>query len=191
MSNLIAFTAYQRVGKSTAAEYLAEKYKFQRINMKDALIAEMKEKFPDLLREICIEEGLYFVWGGICTVLDSHIDELFKLKPPIMRALMQNYGTEVRRGDNPNYWTEKWKIAYAKLHPANVVVDDVRFMEEYEAVKSMGGIIVRLTRPDILSGGTHESETEQDQIEADYTIECEQGNLQKLYTALDEICNTK
>lgn len=175
---IIGLVGFKQVGKSTAAKHL-EGRGFTRINMKDALVAEIKKNFPDLLNEY-IEA--YKAVGDILTV-----DDLFEIKPPFMRALMQNYGTEVRRGDNDSYWTDQWKDAVENCSNSHIVVDDVRFLNEAEAVKEQGGIIIRLTRPDIATGGTHASETEQLQIIADHIIECKAGEHGTLYNALDEI----
>jgi hypothetical protein len=175
--NLIALTGYKQSGKSTAAAYLAEKHGYCRHNFKDALVEEMKERLPDVLREL--------------TKLDHYplnIDTLFKTKPPLMRALMQNYGTEVRRGDKKTYWSDKWLITYTnKIYPQPTVVDDLRFLSERDALKSVGGTIIRIVRTDIASGGDHSSETEQDEIVADYTIKVGKGDHAALYQALDDI----
>lgn len=196
MSKIIAFTGYKQVGKTTASQYLIDNYGFVRHNFKDALVAEIKEKFPDLLRQIAKEsprERLLFKTGdveltngSIIPIDATHltVDELFTHKPPLMRALMQNYGTEVRRADDPYYWADQWdeNLPLNK----NVVVDDLRFFTEAKVLPEHA-IIIRLTRPDLSTGGDHSSETEQLQIEADYTIECEAGDFEKLYKELDEI----
>jgi len=171
MANIIGLVGFKQVGKSTAAKYLEDKYGFTRHNFKDAMVQEIKDNFPDLLKEL---EYYY----------NLTIDELFIQKPPLMRALMQNYGTDVRRKDNRNYWTQQW---VKNLDIGKTVVDDVRFLNEAEAVKLGGGIIIRLTRSDIETGGTHASETEQLEIVADHTIECNPGDHEALYRALDEI----
>lgn len=170
---IIGLIGFKQVGKSTAAKHL-EGRGFTRINMKDALVAELRKNFPDVLRELGVIYGLT-------------VDDLFEQKPPAMRALMQHYGTEVRRGDKDSYWTDQWEDAVQKSGTQHVVVDDVRFFNEAEAVRHQGGILIRLVRPDITSGGTHASETEQLQIVADHTIECEAGGHGKLYNALDDI----
>ena len=170
---IIGLIGFKQVGKSTAAKHL-EGRGFTRINMKDALVAELRKNFPDLLPKL----------GDIYNMT---VDELFEIKPPAMRALMQNYGTEVRRGDKGSYWTDQWELSAGNSENRNIVVDDVRFINEAEAVRHQGGILIRLTRPDITDGGTHASETEQLEIVADHTIECEAGGHGKLYNALDEI----
>ena len=100
---IIGFTGYKQSGKSTAAKYLEEKYNFTRINFKDALVQEIKDNFPDLLEEIClIYEEFSFPKEG--DGVDFGIENMFQTKPPLMRALLQNYGTEVRRKDDQHYW---------------------------------------------------------------------------------------
>lgn len=189
MSKIIGLIGFKQVGKSTADKYLEEKYGFVRHNMKDALVAEIKQNFPDLLKEITVE------YNDTATGPMRTVDDMFTIKPPLMRALLQNYGTEVRRGDDDNYWTNQWFKTISlncvtddgKSFYKKVVTDDVRFKNEAKAVKVVGGILIRLTRPDITTGGSHASETEQLEIEADYTIECQPGDHEHLYSELDRI----
>lgn len=176
---IIGLVGFKQVGKSTAAKHL-EGRGFVRHNFKDALVKEMKENFQETI------QAIYDTTGNVDLGWPHAADWLFEQKPPIFRALMQNYGTDVRRKQDSNYWVKQWANKLISLR-GHVVVDDVRFKNEAAAVKGQGGIIVRLTRPDILSGGDHISETEQLQIVADHTIECEQGSHGKLYNALDEI----
>ena len=167
---LVGLIGFKQVGKTTAASYLQDQYGFVRHNFKDALVAEMKDRFPDLLEEL---SSIYVMT----------IDELFSQKPPAMRALMQNYGTNVRRVDKDSYWTDKW---FSELPCGNVVVDDVRFINEADCIKEAGGVLIRLVRPDVLSGGNHVSETEQLDIVADHTIESLADDYISLYTELDK-----
>jgi len=170
---IIGITGFKQSGKSTAAKYLEDKYGFTRHNFKDALVQELKDNFPDLLAELEIHYNL-------------STPHLFIQKPPLMRALMINYGTEVRRKDDSNYWVGEW-ISRTITANYNLVADDVRFLNEAIAVRESGGIIIRLTRPDLLTGGDHVSETEQLQIVADHTIDCNPGDKEALYRALDKI----
>lgn len=176
---IIGLIGLKQVGKTTAADYLVEKYGFVKHNFKDALVAEMKENFPDLLSAIRDSEQRGNL-GHTVTV-----EELFQTKPPLMRALMQNYGTEVRRGDSDNYWIKKWRDTLPK--DANVVVDDVRFINEGNMVTTNGGVIVHLTRPDVVPTDGHSSETEHLQIKPDYSIECAMGEHELLKAELDYV----
>jgi len=179
---IIGLIGYMRSGKTTAAGFLETMHGFQRVSFKDALVAEMKENFPDLLNEIAVGNGYHQI-GGV--VPEPDIWELFKEKPPLMRALMQNYGTEVRRKDDPNYWIKRW-IEGSEI-PGDIVVDDVRFKNEAEAVRARGGVLIRVERTDITSGGDHASETQMDGVVADYTISAGPGELDEIYKKIDII----
>lgn len=184
MSKLIGLIGFKHVGKSTAAKYLEEHHGFVRHNMKDGLVAELKERFPDLLREILAKEQQDYEELDDFTVYPKDIDWLFQFKPTLMRALMVNYGTEVRRKDDSDYWVKTWVEA---LLAGNVVADDIRFLNEAQAIKNNGGILIRLVRSDIPTGGNHPSETEQLQITPDFTIQSEPGREDDVYKALDDI----
>ena len=180
---VIGLMGFKQSGKSTAAKYLEERYGFVRINFKTALVEEIKAKFPDLLKVLAC---FYFPDTGVDNVTPEMIDWLFEEKPAPMRALMQNYGTEVRRGDNPDYWVNQW-IASTMINKGKwIVADDVRFFNEAKAVKDNGGMLLRITRPDIQSGGGHTSETEAMHIQEDRQIEALPGGHDALYKQLDE-----
>lgn len=173
MTKIIGLTGYKQSGKSTAAKYIAENYGYVRVNFKDALVQEIKDNFPDLLEEM------------VNTHLIESVDDLFQQKPPLMRALMQNYGTEVRRNDDPKYWVKKW-IKEMQEHES-VVTDDVRFLNEAHAVTANGGKIIHIERTDITTGGNHLSETEQDMIVCHYNVTTEFNNLEDMYEQIDNI----
>lgn len=173
---LIAFVAPKQFGKSTACSILKDHWgeEVVQVNFKDALVTELKQNFPDLLKEIAAD---YYS----CTkeaVNKSDIDNLFQVKPPLLRTLMQNYGTEVRRKDNPEYWTLQWLKALP-LHK-HILVDDVRFINEAVMIKNTHGILIRLDRTDLISTDTHLSETEQQDIVCDYTITVGEGEFEEL-----------
>lgn len=170
---IIAFTGKMGVGKSTACKFFTDQPDCEKLGFKDALLREVDERMGPVLD---IASTLYNIPR----------EELFQKKPPLIRALLQNYGTEVRRRDDENYWAKQWKSkAYSELLRGNsVVVDDVRFLNEAEAVRELGGIIVRLTRPDITTTGSHQSELEMDAIVPDHVIETQPGDLAALKEAL-------
>lgn len=170
---IIGLCGFAQTGKTTVADYLNENYKFRKINFKDGLIKEMRERLPDVL-------------NNLAEIYDTDIDRLFKEKPPAMRALMQNYGTNVRRGDDNNYWVEKW-LTSARNTVGNIVTDDVRFTNEWEAIKNRGGILIRVERADIQSAGTHQSETEHLSFKEDFTIQAVAGEHHSVYAQLEAI----
>lgn len=192
---IIAFTGKKQTGKSTACKYLENNYNYALGNFKDGLVTELKQNFPDLLQAILDAENNYNKTTFI-------IDDLFQAKPPLVRTLMQNYGTQVRRNDDPNYWVRQWEnnlftgniltsIPPQKEKLSRVTVDDCRFQNEAEAIKNNGGVIIRLERTDMVHTDTHVSETEMDSIVPDYTIVCEGGDEEHLYRELDRILQVR
>jgi len=94
------------------------------------------------------------------------------------RKLLQDIGSAGRAYD-PWMWASKMPTDQP------IIIDDVRFINEVEAIKDVGGIIVRIIRPG-LSPMNHESETEQKYILADYTLINDQEleeELEALYNA--------
>lgn len=181
MGLILAFTGKKRHGKSTACEYIQEKYpNAVRVNFKDAMVREIMEKFPNMLRELCaLMEKIDYDGMNPWTP-----ERLFRDKPPVFRTFMQHYGTEVCRHYHDEYWVPKW-MKEALKHEI-VVVDDVRFANEAQAVKDLKGTVIRVVRDGYADDGDgHASEKEMDGIEADYTIVA--GNPEELYTKLDMV----
>ena len=88
------------------------------------------------------------------------------------REIMQKLGTEVGRNIHPDVWVKGTMLALEKENARNVVITDVRFLNEANAVKEAGGIILRVIRPGFGTDehNEHASETEMDGIEADYEV---------------------
>lgn len=164
---IIGLTGYIGTGKTTiAARHLVETYGFTPINFKDPLINEIKGKFPLLLT-------------AIATTLFPEYDPCISLnmiwqKPlhPLMRSLLQNYGSDVRRGDDERYWVRQHVSAVTNAYnkKLDIVTDDVRFLNEADSIRKFPhGYVVRLTRSGHESSG-HVSELEQHLIAVDHTI---------------------
>ena len=98
------------------------------------------------------------------------------------RALLQDLGMAARRHD-PYHW-----IAYVeKWHGRKeyVVYTDVRFQNEADYIRSKGGIIVRIVRPEIISGN-HESELKQCEVAADIEV-VNDGTIEGLHNKIRSI----
>jgi hypothetical protein len=89
------------------------------------------------------------------------------------RHAMQTLGTEWRETIDRNLWVDAWERDVRKMWERsdwNVVVDDMRFHHEADRVRSMNGVIVRITRPESAPNWTHSSEQGYLTIIPDYTI---------------------
>ena len=170
---MIAFTGLKGSAKTTAALYLEEQHGYKRINFKDSLIDELESNFPKLLDELSL---LYGIKKG----------ELFIEKPILVRRLIQEYGTDVRRKDDKNYWVKRWKEKVISSGYERIVVDDVRFLNEAEAVNDLGGTIIEIARDNIYDGDTHISETEMRMITPSVKI-FNDKDINSLYNKLEEL----
>lgn len=179
---IIGFTGKKRSGKSTASEYVMQLTGGTRINFKDALVEEITNLFPDLLNAI-IDTMDVVAYDG---VKQWDVKRLFEEKPPLVRRLMQNYGTNVCRGDDSFYWVKRWKEKVAETTGV-IIVDDVRFLNEARAVRDAGGIIIRIEREGLESEDTHQSEVEMDYIEDNFCISVKTGDFNTLYQELNKI----
>jgi len=159
---IIGFTGKSQCGKSIASNLLV-KNGFIRVGFKDALVQEVADRFLLVLKELNVSIKTKEWWHH-----------------PVVRALLKNYGTEVRRADDNNYWVNR-----LKLTSNNTVVDDVRFLNESHHIRKFGGIIVRLKRDGCL-GNTHASEAEQDDIVADVEID-NNGTIKELKEKINKL----
>lgn len=176
---IIAFTGKRGSGKSTCADYLVDHYGFLKVNFKDTLVEEVMLGFPDLLKILAK------------AYLRSDIRSLFDVKPyvPEIRALLQNYGTNIRRLDNKFYWVERWRERVSLFPDRNIVVDDVRFLNEANIVKQMGGEVIMVIRHGLVSNDLHPSEMEMDAIVPTHTWKAGDG-VNNLYKLVDEFIQT-
>lgn len=145
--SVIGVAGYARAGKDEVGKALARRgYAVTRFA--DELKKEVVARLPRTLRAAAAAEG----YPGV------DIDVLVReIKPPITRAILQEYGTEVRRADDVDYWVKKWKAHVLGLSAPACAVD-VRYSNEADAVRSVGGWIVRVERPGVGPLNDHASE---------------------------------
>lgn len=160
---VIALSGVAGSGKSTASAFLQFKgYKL--------------EKFAGPLKDMLRSIGLG----------EMEIEGQFKEKPnPLLgehtpRHAMQTLGTEWgRKCMGEDFWINLWR---SRASNGNVVVDDCRFANEAAAVRSLGGIVIRLEGRGGIEGG-HESER------LDFIVDAvvpNTGSVAQLHALLDE-----
>ena len=89
--------------------------------------------------------------------------------PMTVRDFLQKLGTDaLRNGLHDNVWVNALMADYTE--DSNWIITDTRFPNEAEAIKSKGGIIIRVNRPDVKPINAHSSETALDDWKFDYII---------------------
>jgi hypothetical protein len=145
MPKLFGLTGAAGCGKDTIAQVMIglDEYEFTRVAFADPL--------KDVMRVLGID-------GNDRSIKELPHDILCGKSP---RYAMQTLGTEWGRDlIGPDIWVRcaKRKIELAMASGIDVVVTDVRFDEEADMVRSMGGCIVHVVRPGIAAVAHHRSE---------------------------------
>ena len=185
---ILGFAGKAATGKTTAAKHI------QPLLDKECKIIPMamvlRDEVEAFLRAVGAEDSVPLVYG--CQndkVRTFYVDEQRALqecpkwqhfiaehqeiqdRPGLtavtVRRILQWWGTEYRRAQDPDYWTKAWgrKISEYNVMQMYVLVDDVRFMNELNVIKEHGGLIVKIERPGFDGANNHASETSLD----DYT----------------------
>jgi hypothetical protein len=159
---IIGLTGYARSGKDTVADFLVTDYDF------------LKVSFADPIREALIRLDPIIAFGeGLRVNLSQALRTMewndLKNYSTDIRSLMQRFGTEVgREMFGENFWVD---LAIKSAENAeDVVFADVRYPNEAEAVKAKGGVMVRVTKPDVGPVNGHISDKALDDYAVDFTI---------------------
>lgn len=163
---IVGLSGYARAGKDTAALALIEERGFRRVGFADKL-----REFALAIDPIVSVENLGY--GAVVKHRLSHrvnAEGWTEAKRvPEVRTLLQRLGTEAGRkilGDNV------WIDAALRGIDANedVVITDVRFPNEAQAIRDRCGEVWRIERPGLSAVNAHESETALDGFPFDATI---------------------
>jgi len=164
-----------RSGKDTVASYLKEHFGFR------------QTFFAEPLKEAC--EVIFRL-----TKDQLYGDQKFDPVPfwwdMTTREILQKFGTEAMRCNfHPDIWVRATELRVRSMNQGNVVVSDVRFINEALAVKQWGGLLVHIDRKERgeFKGGDkgHASEVELDTWTGwDYRLD-NNGDLPQLYANIE------
>ena len=161
---IIAFAGRKQSGKTTACEFTANV--FSQTTQQNSAIYN----FADPLKKMCID--IFGLTYEQCYGTDDQKNEYVNCKWPdseeVMsaREVMQYVGTNVFRKMQHNVWSE---ATIRKIKDENLplaLIADCRFPNEVEAVRSAGGLVVKLHRN--IYNSSHESETALDEDRYDH-----------------------
>ena len=142
---IIGLTGLAGSGKSEVAAALREFGGFKRVPLAGPL--------KSMLETVGFTHAQ--LWG------DEKATPLADFGGKTPRHIMQTLGTDWgRQMVDQDIWITLWKksVTVGPHADYNVVVDDVRFPNEVEAVRALGGQVWRVERPGVATMG-HESET--------------------------------
>lgn len=153
---IIGISGYARSGKDTLGGFLVEDHGYEQVSFAAALKAVLYATNP-----ICqMQEGMG-AWHPVAEIVDAHgWDRAKEMSPGEygIRGLLQRLGTEAgRRILGEDIWVDT--IMSTLNLGKKYVFTDMRFPNEYDAVKQAGGNVVRIERPGIEAINPHISET--------------------------------
>ncbi len=94
------------------------------------------------------------------------------------RDAMIKVGTDFGRNMiHPNIWIESLFNRYNSQD--NILITDLRFINEYQEIKKRGGIVIRINRFNNINHNNHISECELDDYKFDYIID-NNGSIEEL-----------
>ena len=165
---VVGFCGYAQSGKDTAASFLTERG-WTRLAFADALRDSVYKLNP--LVPMPLEDAPDH-WARVQDLVDWKGWDVAKVEYPEIRQLLQRMGTEVGRDlYGENFWVDRVlaQIKGISQH-SHYVVTDVRFPNEVEAVRSVGGKVFRIYRAGVGAVNSHVSDTGVDDLEIDGAI---------------------
>ena len=170
---LIGLSGRAGSGKSTVAGCLTAVHGYHEKSFANALKWEVREVIDDRLRAPLEAEPLLTALGA------GETDPFKKPTSLPMRRLLQWWGTEYRRSQDPAYWLKAINIPPG----VPVVISDVRFPNEADYIRVLGGELWEVTGRSDPSVPSHASE--ELLFCADGILE-NNGSLKDLYQKIDE-----
>lgn len=176
---LVGLVAHKRAGKDTVAARLVDRHGFTRYAFADPL------KAAALALDPIVEwiPGLYDLPAPVrlSEMVGNDGWEAAKDRREVRRTLQQ-FGVGLRDTLGESVWLD-YAMRRIDADPGPVVVTDVRFPNEADAIEARGGVLVRITRPGT-DGDRHISETALDMRPVDYVLH-NGGNLDDLTRLAD------
>jgi len=207
---ILGFAGKAASGKTTAACHLAPLLERETLIVPMAMV--LREEVKAFLHQVGAEDFVPLVYGSqedkvrifyidCQKALDAcpPWEDFMRLNGEIqdrpgksaltVRLILQWWGTEYRRAQDPEYWTKAWEreVKSYDLEKVHVLVDDVRFMNELRTIKGLGGRIVKIDRPGFAAAGNHASETSLDGYDAWDRVILNDGSLEQFRAKVAEL----
>lgn len=175
---IIGLSGYAQTGKDTVAQHLISNYNYRRVAFADPIRNALYKLNP------LVEVG-EFKAVHLASVIDGMGWEETKRISPETRRLLQILGTEVgREMFGQDFWVNQAMKNLGKFDKA--VITDVRYPNEYKAIKAREGIIIRIIKPGTGAVNMHASETALDNFSFDATI-VNDGTIYDLNKKIDKL----
>jgi dephospho-CoA kinase len=178
LPKIIALCGKMRSGKDTVADYLTMMYGYKKV------------KFAEPLKK-----GVQAFYGFSDEQMETTkdvVDNRWGITP---RKAMQFFGCEVCQQQIQQILPDIGRTFFvksllAKYEGQKIVISDMRFLHEFEAIdKIPGSLIIKIERDHLNHAETHISEIEVEKIQTKYTIS-NNKDLEYLYGIIETIIAT-
>jgi len=159
MQKIIGLSGYSRSGKDTLADRFEQRHGFYKISLADPIRQALYSLDPN------IDYQGYRV--NLKQIVDAEGWEALKEHSFEYRPLIQRMGMTARQLWGEDFWVERlfeWEIA------GHIIVPDVRFRNEADAIRERGGKIWRIERPGVSPTNGHLSEVSMDGYDFDAVL---------------------
>ena len=179
---VLGLCGFAQSGKDSAASFLVERG-WKRLAFADALRDSVYLLNP--IVHVSTIGNASCEYERVQDLVDRVGWDVAKVSYPEIRQLLQRMGTEVGRAlYGESFWVdrvltqmERSSTSYGEdVVVGNYVITDVRFPNEVEAVRSVGGKVIRIYREGVGAVNTHVSDTGVDDLEIDAVV-LNQGSL--------------
>ncbi len=174
---IFGFGHKARVGKDTAVKNIVEAFKDKVDVRRYAFADELKREFVEAAKAA---GGTWELFNQLKAAHNLpewvQYDYAAPKDDPICgeygkhRALLQWYGTEYRRKQDPMYWVRKLGLTLEKEAPTFALISDLRFPNEGAFIKLFGGHTVKVTRTGLVQESDHPSEHLLDNFQFDFEL---------------------
>lgn len=196
---IIGLSGYARSGKDSVARVLVDEYGYKRVAFADKLREFLYALNP--IVKISREHFAIHEWGTEEAITVSAADEVVRLQVVVdyygwdeiksspygdeVRVLLQRLGTEAGRGVlGENVWVD---AALKGIQPDDkIVVTDMRFPNEYDAIIHHHGLTWRIDRTGVGPANDHESEISLDNHRF-HALVPNHGSLKALETVVEKL----
>jgi len=166
---LIGAAGFAGAGKDTLGDELARVLGYIKFSFSDALYREVSEAFSISIEYLQHRPNKERPTQLLAMLNCRDADFVnrcaaMRVQPAAANAprdILQWWGTEYRREQDPDYWVKRARDFYREKLAAGapgLVNCSVRFLNEAEWIHSEGGAVVRVHRPGVEAVNTHVSD---------------------------------
>jgi hypothetical protein len=176
---VILINGLKRSGKDFSANILLEKLP----NSEKIAFADPIKRILSNTLEISIDEFDDFK--------NNHYDIKYDSKSLTFRKFIQNFGESVKNEFGNDIWAKLARDKILSSKKDYIIISDFRFLVEYETLKDLDIVTLKINDNSIQNDDTHISENELNDFEFDYQIDNTKKDPEILEDYLDSFIKIK